>query len=96
MLEELCNSLKQMDNVHPYSAASILKSFCMTHPIEVSKKSVGEQTSSQADSLATLDMTVNQAREEAKEVRIVKDAVESMKEEGIANCLLILAVRSFA
>lgn len=96
MLKELCNSLKQMDSVHPYNAASILKSFCMTHPIEVSKKSVGEQTSSQADSLATLDMTVNQAREEAKEVRVAKATVESMKEEGIANCLLILAVRSFA
>ncbi|KAH7666299.1 hypothetical protein IHE45_13G092300 [Dioscorea alata] len=97
VLEELCNSLKQMDSLHPCSAASILKSLNMTHPIDVSKTSVeakeciSEQTSSQAESLATLDMTVNQAREEAKEVRVAKATVESMKEEGIADSLLILA-----
>ncbi|KAM0944124.1 hypothetical protein DsansV1_C12g0116161 [Dioscorea sansibarensis] len=98
VLEELCNSLKQMDSLHPCCAASILKSLNMTNPIEVSEtlnvetnECIGEQTSSQADSLATLDMTVNQAREEAKGVRVAKAAVESMKEEGIADSLLILA-----
>ncbi|KAJ0981714.1 hypothetical protein J5N97_009969, partial [Dioscorea zingiberensis] len=95
VLEELCNTLKQLDGVHQCSAASILKSLNMAHPIDVlcaeAKESIGDQPSNQADSLASLDMTVNQAREEAREVSVAKATVESRKEEGIADSFLVLA-----
>ncbi|KAG1333930.1 hypothetical protein COCNU_03G000490 [Cocos nucifera] len=92
VLEELSNSLKQTNRITHCNAASILKSLNMSLPMDTMEMQEGleEQPSSQADSLASLETTIGQVREEAKEVSIAKATVEEMKAEGISDSLLVL------
>ncbi|XP_072978800.1 uncharacterized protein [Typha angustifolia] len=93
VLEELANSLKQTSKITPCSATSVLESFSMSNPMASStemKQVFEDQPSGQAESLASLETTIDQVREEAKEVTIAKASVEEMREEGISDGLVIL------
>ncbi|XP_010917843.1 uncharacterized protein [Elaeis guineensis] len=92
VLEELSNSLKQTNRIAHCNAATILKSLNMSLPMDTMEMQEGfeEHPSSQADSLASLETTIGQVREEAKEVSIAKATIEEMKAEGISDSLLVL------
>lgn len=95
VLEELAQSLKQVNTVHPCSASSILRSlnvFQQMVPIIELKEDDGgsASVSDQQENLASLDNTVNQVREEAKEVYIAKATVEGLKEEGVGDSVYVL------
>ncbi|OAY82308.1 hypothetical protein ACMD2_06244 [Ananas comosus] len=63
VLEQLANSVKLTTKITPRSATSILKSLNMSHPIAASiemKEGFEEQARSHADSLAALEMTIDQ------------------------------------
>lgn len=51
-----------------------------------------KQSTEKADSLASLELSINQVREEAKEVRIAQATIEELKDEGISDSYLILMV----
>ncbi|KAF8393956.1 hypothetical protein HHK36_020158 [Tetracentron sinense] len=93
VLEELANSLKQINSIHPCSASSILRNLNMSNPnvssIKV-KEEVEEIISSQADNFSSLETTINQVREEAKEIGNAKATAEGLKEEGISDSVVVL------
>ncbi|XP_042490262.1 uncharacterized protein LOC122070203 [Macadamia integrifolia] len=93
VLEELANSLKQVNSIHPCSPSSILGQLNMSDARVSStevKEGVEESINHQSDTLASLDSAINQVREEAKEVSIAKSTVEGLKEEGISDSFLVL------
>ncbi|KAL2900746.1 polyprotein [Bienertia sinuspersici] len=47
-----------------------------------------------ADSLATLDHSVTEVREQAKQIKSAKDTTECIKEEGVVDSALVLLVRA--
>ncbi|KAK9289941.1 hypothetical protein L1049_008103 [Liquidambar formosana] len=95
VLEQLAESLKDVSSGHPCSASSILRNLNL-YPSTISSievKEVGEEVisvSGQADSLSSLESTINQVREEAKEVEIAKATAETIKEEGHSESVLVL------
>ncbi|KAG6511255.1 hypothetical protein ZIOFF_029312 [Zingiber officinale] len=56
------------------------------------ERSPEENMNNQTDSLMSLGPTINQVREEAKEVSVAKATVEQLKGGGIADSLLVLVV----
>lgn len=56
------------------------------------KEVLEKQSTEKADSLASLELSINQVREEAKEVRIAQATIEELKDEGISDSYLILMV----
>lgn len=97
VLEELSNSMKQTNKIKHCNAAFILKSLNMSLPMDTMKMQEGieEHPSNQADSLASLETTIGQIREEAKALSIAKATIEKMKADGISESLLVLVVSSF-
>ncbi|RRT80064.1 hypothetical protein B296_00016576 [Ensete ventricosum] len=94
VLAELANAVKQATGLSPCTATSILKGLNISHGVSLSNTSEDE-TSSQADTLKSLETTIDQVREEVKEVSVAKATVEEMKEEGISDSLLTLVVSCF-
>ncbi|RZR85349.1 hypothetical protein BHM03_00012311 [Ensete ventricosum] len=88
VLAELANAVKQATGLSPCTATSILKGLNISHGVSLLNTSEDE-TSSQADTLKSLETTIDQVREEVKEVSVAKATVEEMKEEGI---ILLVAV----
>lgn len=99
VLEELAESLKKDGARQPCSASSILKTVNMLSSLESAselkeEKKENEGTSStgtEAD-YSLLDTAINQARQEAEEVEIAKATVEGLRDEGIGDSALVLAV----
>ncbi|KAK1310294.1 hypothetical protein QJS10_CPA08g00085 [Acorus calamus] len=93
VLEELSNSLGGTDAMHPCSATLILKRLNISHRVvedaEV-KEGLEGPAGGVAESLVSLETTIGQVREEAKELIVAKASVEGLKEEGLAYSLLIL------
>ncbi|XP_042386721.1 uncharacterized protein LOC121978444 [Zingiber officinale] len=93
VLTELANTIKQKTSLRPCSANSILKGLNIYHVDSFSmERSPEENMNNQTDSLMSLGPTINQVREEAKEVSVAKATVEQMKGGGIADSLLVLVV----
>ncbi|CAL9117014.1 uncharacterized protein LOC135581368 isoform X1 [Musa acuminata AAA Group] len=92
VLAELANAVKQATGLSPCTATSILKGLNFSQSVSLSnrKDASEEETSSQPDTLKSLETTIDQVREEVKEVSVAKATVEEMKEEGISDSLLIL------
>ncbi|KAJ0982575.1 hypothetical protein J5N97_010830 [Dioscorea zingiberensis] len=93
VLEDLSNSLKAIDGIHPSSATSVLKGLKMSCPIDSTmeiEEVLEKQSSEKADSLASLELSINQVREEAKEASIAKATIEELKDEGITDSCLVL------
>ncbi|KAF9601042.1 hypothetical protein IFM89_015027 [Coptis chinensis] len=93
VLEELANTLKQVNTAHPCSASSILKNLNISHPnisrVEL-KEEVNESPTAQPENLSSLETTINQVREEAREVDVAMATVEGLKEEGISDSFIVL------
>ncbi|KAJ8492566.1 hypothetical protein OPV22_014287 [Ensete ventricosum] len=89
VLAELANAVKQATGLSPCTATSILKGLNISHGVSLLNTSEDE-TSSPADTLKSLETTIDQVREEVKEVSVAKATVEEMKEEGISDSLLTL------
>ncbi|KAL4200346.1 hypothetical protein AMTRI_Chr03g149220 [Amborella trichopoda] len=94
VLEELANGLRQTNSIHPCSPTSILRSMNVCPPYvwsmgieEKMETSVGPEV---AEDLASLESTISQVREEAKEIEIAKASVEGLKEEGITDSIIVL------
>lgn len=98
VMEELFKSSKEAGPLHPCSAVSILKILNISHPsVSVSAAKEGyEVLIGQREKLESLETTIGQVREEAKEIVVARASVEGLKEEGISDSLLVLAVRSIA
>lgn len=99
VIEELCSSLKKMSSMHPCSASAILKSLNMSPPIVSSIEVEGGRKKSfdaEAEDLTSLETTIDQVREEAKEVSIAEASVEGLKEEGIGDAIATFVVSSFS
>ncbi|MCL7035433.1 hypothetical protein MKW94_006277 [Papaver nudicaule] len=95
VIEELANNLKLINTTQPCSASSILKSLKMSNPgisnIEVKEEKVEEILSTdQTESISSLETTITQVREEAKEIDIAQATVEGLKEEGIGDSFIVL------
>ncbi|KAE8099738.1 hypothetical protein FH972_017694 [Carpinus fangiana] len=95
ILEELAESLKKVNSGHPCSASSTLKDLNMSQSMISSAevKEVGEENvylSGLHDNQSSLETTINQAREEEKDIAIAKATTEGLKEEGIAESALVL------
>ncbi|KAL6005158.1 hypothetical protein ACLOJK_005720 [Asimina triloba] len=90
VVEEISNSLKRMDSIPPNSATSILKNFNLSHP-SISDELIEQSDSPlEAESLTSLETTINQVREEAKEINVAKASAEKIKYEGISEAIIIL------
>ncbi|XP_074580392.1 uncharacterized protein LOC141836766 [Curcuma longa] len=91
VLTEIANTIKQKTNLSLCSATSILKGLNIYHVDSFSmERTPKENTNNQTDSLMSLGPTINQVREEGKEVSIAKASVEQMKGGGIMDSLLVL------
>ncbi|MQL74623.1 hypothetical protein Taro_006987 [Colocasia esculenta] len=92
VLEELANSLKETNGVYPCSAASILKSLSISHPSipNLDVKEGSEIPMEKPESLESLETTISQVREEAKEVGAARSTVEDLKEEGTIDAIIVL------
>ncbi|CAN6465010.1 unnamed protein product [Victoria cruziana] len=94
VMEELANELKQMTEVGLCSVTSLLKGLNLVHP-KVVDMNVGEVfdesvADDSGDKKSLLGTKVEQAREEAKDIRIAKTTIEGLKEEGIAESILVI------
>ncbi|KAI4350325.1 hypothetical protein L6164_004791 [Bauhinia variegata] len=96
VLEELADSLKKVNNVHPCSASAVLRSLNISKPtisnIEEKEASQAyESVSSPVDSPPSLDTAIKQARKEEKEILIAKATTEELKEEGVGDSVAVLS-----
>lgn len=95
VVEELANNLKLVNTIQPCSASSILKSLKLSNPgisdTEV-KEEIAEEilSTNQTESISSLETTITQVREEAKEMGIAQATVEGLKEEGIGDSFMVL------
>ncbi|KAH0468222.1 hypothetical protein IEQ34_003255 [Dendrobium chrysotoxum] len=93
VLEELYDSLKKTKGISSCSAASILKSLNLAIPIVDATNIKGVEitpSSPEAESLASLETTIELVREETKEASIAKATVGGIKEEGITDSIIFL------
>ncbi|KAL3825638.1 hypothetical protein ACJIZ3_021667 [Penstemon smallii] len=95
VLEKLAASLKEVTSGHPCSASSILRNLNAPPPcvpcLEQQKISDGNEIV-QPENLASLESAINQTREIAKEVGMAKATAEGLKEEGISEKWVGLAI----
>nr|POF09338.1 hypothetical protein CFP56_12831 [Quercus suber] len=94
ILEELVDNLKKINSGHPCSASSTLKNMNMSLSIisSVEVKEIGEENVSASgldDNNSSLEIAINQAREEEKKIVIAKATTKELKEEGVAESTLI-------
>lgn len=95
VLEDLFSSLKTTNGICTSNTASVLKGLsmpCLIDSMIEIKEVLEKQSTEKADSLASLELSINQVREEAKEVRIAQATIEELKDEGISDSYLILMV----
>ncbi|KAG9452074.1 hypothetical protein H6P81_004978 [Aristolochia fimbriata] len=99
VLEELASGLKQMNYVHPCSATSVLSSLDVSRPPTSNEEQITgvehkekyeECMSDQAETFTSLETTITQVREEAKEISIARASIGGLNEDGIADSILVL------
>ncbi|MED6161374.1 hypothetical protein PIB30_060187 [Stylosanthes scabra] len=95
VLEELADSLKNVNSGHSCSASSILRSMNIYRSIpsdvivEKPSQAVESSASALVDS-SSLKTAINQSREEEKEVLIAKATTEELKDEGVIDSVMVL------
>ncbi|KAM0951924.1 hypothetical protein DsansV1_C03g0030971 [Dioscorea sansibarensis] len=93
VLEDLFSSLKPTNGINTSSTTSLLKDLsmpCLIDSMIEIKEVLEKQSTEKANSLASLELSINQVREEAKEARIAKATIEELKDEGISDSCLVL------
>jgi hypothetical protein len=95
VLEQLANNLKETSTITPFSASYVIKSLSKSDPIVLSaemEKEHDRDSSNHEQPLAALGTTIDQVRDEAREVTVANAPIEGMKEEGLTDSLLVLVV----
>ena len=95
VLEQLANNLKETSTITSFSASYVFKSLSKSDPIALSAEMAKEHdrnSSSHELPLASLGSTIDQVRDEAREVTVANAPIEGMKEEGLTDSLLVLVV----
>lgn len=93
VLEQLANNLKETSTITPFSASYVFKSLSKSDPIALSAEMAKEHDRDlSSHDLASLGNTIDQVRDEAREVTVANATVEGMKEEGLTDSLLVLVV----
>ncbi|KAK4282102.1 hypothetical protein QN277_013517 [Acacia crassicarpa] len=95
VLDELAESLKKVNSGHPCSASSILRSMNISRPIseelEVKEaEKTCESVSGPEEGASSLETAIKQSMEEEKEILIAKATTEELKEEGVADSVMVL------
>ncbi|XP_052150342.1 uncharacterized protein LOC127768746 [Oryza glaberrima] len=93
VLEQLANNLKETSTITPLSASHVFKGLSKSHRVALSAEIAKEHdkdSNSHEQPLASLENTIGQVRDEAREVTVANVAIEGMKEEGITDSLLVL------
>ncbi|KAM0853009.1 hypothetical protein ACQ4PT_051377 [Festuca glaucescens] len=93
VLEQLANNLKETSTITPFSASYVFKSLNKSDPIALFEEMAKEHdrdSSSHEQHLTSLGNTIDQVRDEAKEVTVANAPIEGMKEEGLTDSLLVL------
>lgn len=94
VLQELATSQK-LNVEHPCSASTILRSLNISQPCVpcVDMKETSDRSETvQTENFSSLESTINQAREEAREIDMAKATAEGLKEEGISYSAQVLLV----
>lgn len=95
VLEELATNLKNIKSRHPCSASTVLRSLtasqvciprCDAEKIRDSNETV------YTSDVSSLESTVDQVREKAREMDKAKATVEGLKEEGVMDSAQVLLV----
>jgi hypothetical protein len=98
VLEELPDSLRKVNSRKPCSASSILKSMHIDGPVLsntiVEEASQVDKSVDVRDDSPSLDSAIKQSREEEKRVLVAKATTEELKDEGVADSVLVLTVRT--
>ncbi|XP_047083619.1 uncharacterized protein LOC124694708 [Lolium rigidum] len=93
VLEQLANNLKETSTITPFSASYVFKSLNKSDPIALFAEMAKEHdrdSSSHEQPLTSLGNTIDQVRDEAREVTVANAPIEGMKEEGLTDSLLVL------
>ncbi|KAL3507136.1 hypothetical protein ACH5RR_032518 [Cinchona calisaya] len=93
VLQELAASLKMLNTGHPCRASTILRSLNTSQPCvpcAAMKETSDRSETFQTENLSSLEGTINQAREEAREIDMAKATVEGLKEEGVSYSAQVL------
>uniref|UniRef100_J3LK64 GRAM domain-containing protein n=1 Tax=Oryza brachyantha TaxID=4533 RepID=J3LK64_ORYBR len=93
VLEQLANNLKETSTITPLSASHVFKGLSKSNRAALIAEIAIEHdkdSSSHEEPLASLENTIGQVRDEAREVTVANAAIEGMKEEGITDSLLVL------
>ncbi|KAM0890090.1 hypothetical protein ACQ4PT_027277 [Festuca glaucescens] len=93
VLEQLANNLKETSTITPFSASYVFKSLNKSDPIALFAEMAKEHdrdSSSHEQPLTSLGNTIDQVRDEAREVTVANAHIEGMKEEGLTDSLLVL------
>ena len=97
VLEELADSLRNVNSGHSGSANSILRSMNISRSIPsdviVEETSQAVESASALDDSPSLETAIKQSREEEKETLIAKATTEELKEEGVTDSVMVLMVR---
>uniref|UniRef100_A0ACD5TUU6 Uncharacterized protein n=1 Tax=Avena sativa TaxID=4498 RepID=A0ACD5TUU6_AVESA len=93
VLEQLANNLKETSTITPFSASYVFKSLGKSDPIALFAEMAKEHdrdSSNHEKPLASLGNTIDQVRDEAREVTVANASIEGMKEEGLTDSLVVL------
>ncbi|XP_047083257.1 uncharacterized protein LOC124694303 [Lolium rigidum] len=93
VLEQLANNLKETSTITSFSASYVFKSLNKSDPIALFAEMAKEHdrdSSSHEQPLTSLGNTIDQVRDEAREVTVANAPIEGMKEEGLTDSLLVL------
>lgn len=93
VLEQLANNLKETSTITSFSASYVFKGLGKSQPITLSAEMAKEHdrdSSSHEKPSSSLGNTIDQVRDEAREVTVANAAIEGMKEEGVTDSLLVL------
>lgn len=98
VLEQLASNLKQTSTITRLSASYVFKSLSKSRLVPLSAemaKDSDTDSNSREQPLASLENTIDQVKDETKEVTAANVAIDGMKDEGITDSLVVLVVRSF-
>ncbi|XP_071938618.1 uncharacterized protein [Coffea arabica] len=90
VLQELAASLKKLNTEHPCSGSTILRNLNVSQPCVPCPDMNEISETVQTEKLSSLESTINQAREEARDMDMARATVEELKEEGVSSTAQVL------
>ncbi|KAL6902382.1 hypothetical protein ACP4OV_005258 [Aristida adscensionis] len=94
VLEQLASNLKETSTITRLSASYVFKGLSKSHltplSMEIAKDHDSDSSSHEQPQLVSLENTIDQVKDEAREVTAANVAIDGMKEEGITDSILLL------